>query len=93
MVLDCGFDLLGFDADVSLSGRGGTVLQQSLNQRNVESVFVVDLRCIPLAKTVGAAPSISIAEGTVLRVHSICTPYKGNLHTPWEKMHTATIFR
>ena len=26
VVLDCGFDLLGFDADVSLRGRSGTVL-------------------------------------------------------------------
>lgn len=56
MVLDCGFDLLGFDTDVSLRGGGGTVLQQSLNQRNVETVIVVDLRRIPLAETVGADP-------------------------------------
>ena len=56
MVLDCGFDLLRLDADVSLRGGGGTVLQQPLHQRDVVIVFVVDLRCIPLAETMGADP-------------------------------------
>lgn len=56
VILDCGFDLLRLDADVSLRGRGGTVLQQSLNQRNVVIVFVVDLCRIPFAETVGADP-------------------------------------
>ena len=56
VVLDCGFDLLRLDADVSLRGGGGTVLQQPLHQRDVVIVFVVDLRCIPLAETVGADP-------------------------------------
>ena len=59
VVLNCLFDLLRFDADVPLCGGCAAVLQQSLNQRNVKSVCVVDLRCIPLAETVGADPLIT----------------------------------
>ena len=54
MVLDCGFDLLWLNADISLRGGGGTMLQQPLNQRDVVIVFVVDLRRIPFAETVSA---------------------------------------
>ena len=56
MVLDCGFDLLWLNADISLRGGGGTMLQQPLNQRDVVIVFVVDLRRIPFAETVSADP-------------------------------------
>ena len=79
MVLDCGFDLLGFDADVSLSGRSGTVLQQSLNQRNIESILVVDLRRIPFAKTVGGDSLevqmvISVGGGSVFLILFLINP-------------------
>ena len=53
MVLDCGFDFLRLNADVSLRSGGRTMLQQPLHQRDVVIVFVVDLRCIPLTETVG----------------------------------------
>lgn len=53
MVLNCLLNSLGFDADVPLGGGSGTVLQQSLDKGNVEPVFVVDFRCIPLAEAVG----------------------------------------
>ena len=45
---------LWLNADVSLGGGSGTVLQQPLDKGNVESVIVVDFRCIPLAEAVGA---------------------------------------
>lgn len=54
MVLDRCFDFLRLNADVSLCGRCAAVLQQSLNQRNIKAVFVVDLCCIPLAEAVCA---------------------------------------
>lgn len=54
MALNCLLNSLGFDADVPLGGGSGTVLQQPLHQRNVEPVFVVDFRCVPLAESVGA---------------------------------------
>ena len=54
MSFDGGFDPLRFDADVTLSNGGGTVLQESLDEGNVVTVGFVDLRSIPLAETVGA---------------------------------------
>ena len=54
MVLNCLLNTLGFDADVPLGGGSGTVLQQPLDKGNVEPVFVVDFRCVPLAEAVGA---------------------------------------
>ena len=56
MVLDCGFDLLRFNTDVPLCSGCAAVLQQSLNQRNVKSVCVVNLRRVPLAEAVSADP-------------------------------------
>ena len=56
MVLDCGFDLLWFNADVPLCSGCTAMLQQPLHQRNVKAVCVVDLRCIPLAEAVSADP-------------------------------------
>ena len=53
MVLNCLLNSLGFDANVPLGGGSGTVLQQPLHQRNVETVIVVDFRCVPLAEAVG----------------------------------------
>ena len=54
MVLNRLFDPLWLNADVTLGSGSGTVLQQPLHQRNVETVIVVDFRCVPLAEAVGA---------------------------------------
>ena len=54
MVLNCLLNTLGFDADVPLGCGSGTVLQQPLDKGNVEPVFVVDFRGVPLAEAVGA---------------------------------------
>lgn len=53
MVLNRLFDPLWFNADVTLRGGGTAVLQQPLHQRNIESVGLIYLRSIPLAKTMG----------------------------------------
>ena len=45
---------LWLDADVTLRGGGTAVLQKPLHQGDVIAVGLVDLRCIPFAKTVGA---------------------------------------
>ena len=58
MVLYRLFDLLRLDDDVPLCGGCTAVLQQSLNQRNVKTVCVINLRCVSLAETVGADPII-----------------------------------
>ena len=54
MSFDGGFDSLGFDADVSLSNGGGTVLQEPLDKCNVVPAGFVNLSGVPLAETVGA---------------------------------------
>ena len=54
MSLNGGFDSLGFDADVSLSNGGGTVLQEPLDKGDVIPAGFVNLCGVPLAETVGA---------------------------------------
>ena len=54
MVLNCLLNSLWFNADVPLGCGCGTVLQQSLDKGNVETVIVVDFRCVPLTEAVGA---------------------------------------
>ena len=75
MVLYCCFDLLRLDTDVPLCGECTAVLQQSLHQRNVKAVCIVDFRCVPLAKTVGTdtlVPQV-IADNMKLLLHgSFC---------------------
>lgn len=46
-------DSLWLNADVTLCGGGTAMLQQSLHQSDVISAILVDLRGIPLSKTVG----------------------------------------
>ena len=54
MVLYCLFDSLWLDADVTLRGGGTAVLQKPLHQGDVIVVGLVDLCCVPFAKTMGA---------------------------------------
>ena len=54
MILNRLFDPLWLDADVTLRGGGTAVLQEPLHQGNIVAVGLVDLRCVPFAKTVGA---------------------------------------
>ena len=54
MILNRLFDSLWLDADVTLCGGGTAVLQKPLHQGDVIAVGLVDLRCVPFAKTVGA---------------------------------------
>lgn len=54
MVLNGYFDPLRFDADVTLSNGGGTVLQESLDKGDVISAGFVNLCGVPLAETVSA---------------------------------------
>ena len=59
MILYRLFDPLWLDADVTLRGGGTAVLQESLDKGDVIAVCLVDLRCVPLAKTVGADPLVT----------------------------------
>ena len=54
MVLNCLFNPLRFDADVSLGSGGAAVLQQTLDEGDVITIVLVNLRGIPLAEAVGA---------------------------------------
>ena len=54
MVLNCLFNSLWLDADVTLCGGGTAVLQEPLDKGDVIAVRLVDFCCVPLAKTVGA---------------------------------------
>ena len=54
MILNGFFDPLRLNANVSLSNRGGTVLEKSLDKGDVITVVLVDFRSIPLAETVSA---------------------------------------
>ena len=54
MILNCLLNSLWLNADISLCGGGGTMLQQPLYQGNIESIGIEDLCCVPLAKAVGA---------------------------------------
>ena len=54
MILNSLFDSLWFNADVTLCGGGTAVLQESLDKGDVVAVGLVDLGCVPFAKTVGA---------------------------------------
>ena len=56
MILNSLFDPLWLNADVTLCGGGTAVLQEPLDKGDVIAVRLVDLRCVPLAKTVGADP-------------------------------------
>ena len=54
MILNRLFDPLWLDADVTLRGGGTAVLQEPLDKGDVIAVGLVDLRCVPFAKTVSA---------------------------------------
>ena len=54
MILNGLFNSLWLDADVTLRGGCAAVLQESLDKGDVIAICLVDLRCVPLAKTVGA---------------------------------------
>ena len=54
VILNRLFDSLWFDADVTLRGGGTAVLQEPLDKGDVIAVCLVDLCCVPFAKTVGA---------------------------------------
>ena len=54
MVLYCLFDSLWLDANITLCGGGTAVLQEPLDKGDVIAIGLVDLRCVPFAKTVGA---------------------------------------
>ena len=53
MILNGLFDPLRLDANVTLRGGGTAVLQEPLDKGDVIVIRLVDLRCVPLAKTVG----------------------------------------
>ena len=75
MSLYCRFDPLRLDADVSLGGGGGTVLQKPLDKGNVVAVSFVDFRSIPLAETVGAdalKPQVVTNDGKLLLNRALC---------------------
>ena len=54
MLLNRLLNSLWLDADVTLCGSGTAMLQKPLNKGHVIAICLVDLRCIPFAKTVGA---------------------------------------
>ena len=54
MSFDGFFDSPGFNANVSLRDRSGTVLQESLDKGNVIPAVLVDLGSIPLPEAVSA---------------------------------------
>ena len=53
VILNRLFDSLWLEADVTLWGGGTAVLQKPLHKGDVIAIRLVDLRCVPLAKTVG----------------------------------------
>ena len=59
MILNRLFDPLWLDADVTLRGGGTAVLQKPLHQGDVIAIGLVDLRCVPFAKTVGTNAIVS----------------------------------
>ena len=54
MILYRLFDPLWLDTDIPLRGAGTAMLQKPLHQGNIETIGIIDFRCIPLAKAVGA---------------------------------------
>ena len=54
MILNCLFNFLWLNTDIPLGGGCAAVLQQSLHQRNVKSICIINLSCVPLAETVSA---------------------------------------
>ena len=54
MILNCLLNSLRLNADVALRGGGAAMLQQPLHQGYIVAVIFVNLRCVPLAETVGA---------------------------------------
>lgn len=73
-------------------GRAISAFVRQLKQRDGD-LFLRRYFYMDSLEDAAAFVGMSPKNAAVLRIHSICTPYKGNLHTPWEKMHTATIFR
>ena len=54
MILNRLFDPLWLDSNVTLRGGGTAVLQKPLHKGDVIAVGLIDLGCVPFAKTVGA---------------------------------------
>ena len=54
MILNCLLYSLRLNADIPLCGGGTAMLKETLHQRYVKAVCVVDFCCVPLAKAVGA---------------------------------------
>ena len=74
MSLNRPFNPLRLNADITLRHGGGAVLQKALDQGNVISVCLVNLRRIPLAEAVGADALIAqviTGDGKLLLV---CPP-------------------
>ena len=75
MSLNCLLYPLRLNADVPLSHRRRTVLQESLNKGNIVAVVFVDFRCIPLAEAVSADALIAkvVADnGKLLLYGALC---------------------
>ena len=75
MVLDGCFDPLRFDADVTLSNGGGTVLQEPLDKGDVIPAGFVNLCGVPLAETVGAdalKPQVVTNDGKLFLNCAFC---------------------
>ena len=75
MVLNGIFDPLRFDADVSLSNGGGTVLQESLDKGNVIPAGFVNLGGVPFAETVGTdtlKPQVIANDGKLFLNGAFC---------------------
>ena len=54
MILYCLFDLLRFNANVSLCGTCTAMLKKPLHKCYIVAIGIVDLRCVPFAEAVGA---------------------------------------
>jgi len=76
MVLYCRFNLLRIDADVTLCSGCAAVLQQSLNQCNVKTVFIRIFYTSQFVKTVGLEDVFGFTE---IRILNFLTNKKGNL--------------
>ena len=71
MILYCLFDLLRFNANVSLCGTCTAMLKKPLHKCYIVAIGIVDLRCVPFAEAVGTdtlVPQV-IADNVKLLLH------------------------
>lgn len=84
---------LWFDADITLCNGGGAVLQQSLHQRNIIAVVLVDFRRVPLAEAVSADALIAqiITDASKNFLHFPCRDGEDQLGAPDPMPQTAIL--